>query len=273
MRVAILLLLLICLSSLSYAVKTKRRTVTEDLSNDECPAGCMNGSRAMNLLAELATCEIEQRNLRQRIRNQGHEDFDVATSPGSSAADILGGLLRDTEKLATHRQKCSKCIAMACAEPAVTRFLTDSTEVLVFDGRRAHACKGCKCAYREMADHTREQYQKANRQRISRAQVVSTPTVAIITDHALYDQSPETREVIDGMPKVGRAVARKLRQHERDCFTADEDDAAHSNNTIRADNSIMESHFGRGAIRTYIAELNQDNSLGRLSIFVYRHDK
>ena len=264
---------MLSLCALSHAaVNSRRRTSARklpQLDNDECPAGCMNGTDALQLLGELSVCQLEQRQLRNRIRTQGHEEFDEATAGlGFSAVDIVSGLLRDTEQLARRRSKCAKCVSLACAEPSVTRFLTDDTEVIVYDGRKVHACRGCRCAYRELAEHTRDQYLRASKHSVTRAVVASTPLTAVITDHALYDHGGNAHTIENVVsPPTKRAIARRLRAMERECF--DDTDAG---DVLTSNSTVLEHTFGRGAIRTYMAQLNSDGTMGRLSIFVYRHE-
>lgn len=266
-----LVLLTLCLLfALGNCVNNSKLRSAADvavLTNDECPEGCMNGTNAMQLLGELSVCQMEQRKLRNRVRTQGHEEFDEATAgQGISAVDIISGLLRDTEQLARRREKCTQCVSLACSEPGVTRFLNDDTEVIVYDGRKVHACKGCKCAYREMAEHTRDQYLRASKHAITRAVVASTPLTAVLTDHAMYDNAGGHNFETLVTPPTKKAIARKLRSTERECFDAQEASDVTTNNS-----TVLEHTFGRGAIRTYMAQLNSDGTMGRLSIFVYRH--
>lgn len=266
----------------SLASKKKRSLIpAEDaLNNDECPKGCMNGSEAMELKIGVAVCQANVRKLKHQLRGQ-NDIGEQLDSGDARASDILSGLLRDTEQLAIKKHACSDCVKRACMEPSVTRFLTDSTEVLVFDGRKAHHCKGCRCAYRELAEHTREQYIRASRQRISRAVVFATASIAMITDHALYTTG-NAKDALEGLPKSGeRALARKLRHSERGCFVEDEEWSPSANNgTTNASvppsnlhtDSISEYRFGPGAIRTYMAEMNGDGTMGRLTVYVYRHE-
>lgn len=283
-RVAVVLLVVVALlANPSLATKKKRSLIpAEDaLNNDECPKGCMNGSEATELKISMAVCQANVRKLKHQIRGQ-NDIGEQLDSGDARASDILSGLLRDTEQLALKKQACSDCVKRACMEPSVTRFLTDSTEVLVFDGRKAHHCKGCRCAYRELAEHTREQYIRASRQRISRAVVFATNSIAMITDHALYTTG-NAKDALEGLPKSGeRALARKLRHSERGCFVEDNDWSAtgQSGNTTAAEmptsalhtDSISEYRFGLGAIRTYMAEMNGDGTMGRLTVYVYRHE-
>lgn len=281
--VLVAVLALLVTNSLASTAKKKRSLIpAEDaLNNDECPRGCMNGSEALELKASVAVCQASVRKLKHLVR--GQDDVGERLESGDSrAADVLSGLLRDTEQLAIKKHACSDCVKRACMEPSVTRFLTDATEVLVFDGRKAHHCKGCRCAYRELAEHTREQYVRASRQRISRAVVFSTASIAMITDHALYTPG-SAKEALEGLPKAGeRALARKLRHSDRSCFVEDESWSAEGNGTnstsampseyAQGDSTISEYRFGLGAIRTYMAEMNADGSMGRLTVYVYRHE-